>query len=359
MPESKKLFQCGGLNFFSGVRRGLSYNSIIEDARVLSADYLPNKMVHRDSERQAIAENLKPILEGEQPIDMLLHGPPGTGKTAMANYVVEELENHASNLEYGSVQCFRNPSRFEAYYQLVRDMGEFVTRDGTATEELLDIIEEKARKRPMVVIIDELDQLKDESFLYDISRLNTVGKIMISNTETVFGRLDQRIQSSFSTREDIRFESYSEKELTDILLDRRKHGLKPETVSRKQLERIAERSNGDARVAIGTLRLAARKAEREGLEEITDSIIEESFSDAVEKDKSLSLNRLNSHQRILYNVIKKEGDVAPGDLYEEYRSKAEEPKNKRTLRRYLNKMQDFGLIEAKGEKRGRRYSIAE
>ncbi|EHK01119.1 hypothetical protein HRED_09622, partial [Candidatus Haloredivivus sp. G17] len=40
-------------------------NTVIEDARVLTADYLPNKMVHRDNEREAIASNLRPILEEE------------------------------------------------------------------------------------------------------------------------------------------------------------------------------------------------------------------------------------------------------------------------------------------------------
>ncbi|WEL23557.1 Cdc6/Cdc18 family protein [Candidatus Nanohalovita haloferacivicina] len=336
----------------------MSFNNIIEDARVLSADYLPNKMVHRDSERQVIADNLRPILSEEQPLDMLIHGPPGTGKTAMANYVVNELHKHAMDLESGSIDCFRNPSRFEAYYQLLTDMGEFITREGTATEELVDKLEKKARKKPMVVIVDEVDQIKEESFLYDISRLNKVGVIMISNRENVFGQLDDRIQSSFSTREDIRFESYSVKELTDILVDRREYGLKPGAATRAQLEMVAEKSSGDARVAIGTLRMAARKAEREDLEEIPDRIFEESFSDAVEKNKSVSLNKLHDHQRILYNVIKEEGEVRPGDLYEEYRTRTDDPRNSRTLRRYLNKMVDYGLIEASGEKRGRKYSPA-
>lgn len=336
----------------------MSFNSIIEDARVLSADYLPNKMVHRGNERQVIADNLRPILEGEEPIDMLIHGPPGTGKTAIADYVVEELHKHTTDLYSGSIDCFRNPSRFEAYYQLSTDMGEFITREGTSTEELVDKLEKKARKGPMVIIIDEVDQIKEESFLYDISRLNRVGVIMISNRETVFSRLDDRIRSSFSTREDIRFDAYSVPELVDILKDRRKYGLKPDTVTQEQLEMIARKSSGDARVAIGTLRLAARKAERKDLEKISDEIVEDSFSDAVEENKSLSLSRLNSHQRTLYDIIKEEGEVRPGKLYENYRTQTEDPRNDRTLRRYLNKMVDYGLIEASGKNKGRKYSPA-
>jgi len=234
-----------------------------------------------------------------------------------------------------------------------------VTREGTATEELVDKLEQKARKNPMVIVVDEIDQIRDESFLYGISRLNRVGVIMISNRETVFGQLDDRIRSSFSTREDIRFESYSVGELTDILADRREYGLKPGAATRAQLKMVAEKSKGDARVAIGTLRMAARKAEREDLEKIPDRIFEESFSDAVQENKSISLEKLHDHQRILYDIIKEEeGEIHPGELYEEYRTQAEDPRNDRTLRRYLNKMVDYGLIEASGKKRRRKYSPA-
>lgn len=333
-------------------------NRIIENARVLTADYLPNKMVHRDGERQQIASNLKPMLQGEPPIDMLLYGPPGTGKTAMADFVVQKLEEHSPGINTGRIDCFRQPSRFEVYYKLVTDMGEFYTRDGTSTEELVDELETKARKAPMVIIIDEVDQIKNEKVLHHFSRFNKVGIIMIANREDVFANMDQRIRSSFSARDEIRFKAYSSSELVDILKDRAEYGLRDGVVERSTLKKIAEKSKGDARVAIGALRIAAQKAENRDIEKITEDVVMEGFSDAVEETESISFSKLNRHQRVMYNVIKKQGEVRPGSLYEKYREEVEDDRNERTLRRYLNKMVDYGLIEAEGEKKGRFYSPA-
>jgi len=333
-------------------------NQIIEDARVLTADYLPNRMVHRDNERQQIARNLEPILEGQPPLDMLLYGPPGTGKTAMANYVIKQLHKHSSELESSTIDCFSQPSRFELFYNLVRDTGEFVTRDGTSTEALIDKFEEKARRRPIVVVVDEIDQLTNEEVLFELSRFRDVGLIMISNRRDVFAHLDDRVRSRFSERDELKFSPYSNDEMSDILNDRREYGLKPEAASDKVLEAIAERSAGDARVAIGSLRIAAQKSENQDLEEIKMEVVENSMEDAIEEEQSLSLEKLNRHQRAMYDILKEENkDMKSGELFEQYREEVEDPVVKRTLRRYLKKMEDYGLIKSKGKKRGRKYSL--
>jgi orc1/cdc6 family replication initiation protein len=336
-----------------------SSNRIIEDARVLTADYLPNRMVHRDGEREAVARNLEPVLEGEPPINMMLYGPPGTGKTATARYVTRELEKHSPDLLTAEIDCFRQPSRFELYYRLVTETGEFVTRDGTSTGELVDSFERKAREKPIVVLVDEADQIRDEKILFDLSRFQRVGIVMTANRREAFADADSRIRSSFSTLDEVKFSPYTAEELTDILLDRRKFGLKPESVSREQLERIAERSNGDARVAIGALRIAAQKAENQDLEEIPEEVVEDSFSDAVEENRSMSLEKLNRHQRVLYDQLKESGELGSGELFDRYRDEVEDPRTDRTLRRYMKKMESYGLVEVKGAKRGRKYALAE
>ena len=332
-------------------------NTVIEDARVLTADYLPNKMVHRDNEREAIASNLRPILEDQPPIDMIIHGPPGTGKSAMSQYVVDELEKHSPSVLSGFVDGFGQPSRFEVYYKLLRDMNEFVTRGGTSTEELVDKFEQKARNSPMVIVLDEADQIKDEKVLYDLSRFQNAAVILIANREDIFADMDDRIRSSFSALEEVRFKSYTDEQLVDILKDRRKYGLRKDAVTNTVLEFIASKSRGDARVAISTLRKAAQKAEREGLEQITKEIVEESFSNAVKENKSISLQKLNTHQRTLYNILKQKGELTSGKLFKKYREKVDEGPTDRTLRRYMKKMESYGLIESKGSTRDRKYLL--
>jgi len=334
-------------------------NTVIDDARVLTADYLPNRMVHRDNEREVIASNLRPILDDQPPIDMLIYGPPGTGKTAMAEYVVNELEKHSPNLLTGIVDGFGQPSRFEVYYKLLRDMNEFVTRGGTSTEELVDKFEQKAYNAPMVIVVDEADQIKDEKVLYDLSRFQNAAIILIANREDVFVDMDDRIRSSFSSIDEIRFKAYDDRELVDILEDRVEYGLRDGAIENSNLKFIASKSGGDARVAISTLRKAAQKAEREGMEQINREVVKESFSDAVKDNRSISLKKLNDDQRKLYDILKEEKELPSRELFEAYKEEVEEPPTDRTLRRYMKKMESYGLVEAKGSTRDRKYMLKE
>lgn len=334
------------------------FNSIIEDERVLTAGFLPNRMLHRDSERHEIANALNPILEDGQPRNILLYGPPGTGKSTMADYVVEKLKEHDSSVTWGSVNCWKYPSRFKVYYQLLQDMGaRMLHRTGTPTDELVERFEEKIRSRPSVVILDEADQIEDERILYDMARYNKTGVIMIANQENVFYDIDERIRSSLSSRKNIRFRAYETDELLDILKDRRKWGLKPDTVSTSQLRKIASRANGDARIAINSLRISAEEAESAGQEKILDKDIESAIPEAVKQDQSESLEKLNDDQRILYDIIKQEGEIKPRELYDRYREAAEEPKVERTLRNYLQKMENYRLIESTGKGTGTKYEL--
>lgn len=333
-------------------------NTVIEDARVLKADYLPNRMVHRDPQVKEIKRNLEPMLEKGRTRNMLLYGPPGTGKTTMAEYLVDEMQKYSSEVISGSVNCWRYPSRFKVYYNILKDLGvNLIHRTGTPTDELVDKFRSKAEKRPTIVILDEVDQIEDERILYDFAREENVSLIMIANKETALYNVDDRIRSSLEGTTEIHFPKYSKDELVDILEDRREWGLRNEAVSRKGLRKIAVRAQGDARVAINTLRIAAEEAEKEGMEEIRTDLIEDAMPKAEEENKSRSIDNLNKHQKILYEIIEEEDEIKPGELYERYEEEVEEPKVKRTLRKYLSKMDHYRLIESEGEGRWRRYTV--
>lgn len=316
-------------------------------------------MVHRDSQIQEIKRNLEPLLENSSPRNMLLYGPPGTGKTTMAEYVIDEMQKYSSEVVSGKVNCWRYPSRFKVYYNLLQDLGvNLIHRTGTPTDELVDRFSDKIQERKSVVILDEVDQVEEERILYDFAR-EDAGLIMIANKETALYNLDDRIRSSLQGTQEIHFPAYSQEELVDILKDRRKWGLESDVIDTSMLHRIANRAEGDARVAINALRIAAEEAEADDLEKIEKSVVEEALPEAEEENKSKSVDKLNHHQEILYSIIEEEGEISPSELYEEYREEIDEPKVERTLRKYLKKMDHYRLIESEGDGRWRKYRIQE
>ncbi|MFB6217454.1 MAG: Cdc6/Cdc18 family protein, partial [Candidatus Aenigmatarchaeota archaeon] len=285
-------------------------NSIIEDARVLTADFLPNRMVHRDSQITEIKRNLEPLLQNSSPRNMLLYGPPGTGKSTMAEYVVDELQKYSSNVVAGSVNCWRYPSRFKVYYNILQDLGvNLIHRTGTPTDELVDKFQSKIQDRPSIVILDEVDQIEDERILYDFARESNAALIMIANKETALYDVDERIRSSLEGTKEIHFPAYPKDELVDILKDRQKWGLREDVIGTSLLHRIANRANGDARVAINALRIAAEEAEADDLEEITGNIVEDALPAAEKENKSKSIDKLNHHQEVLYNIVKENTEI--------------------------------------------------
>jgi Cdc6-like AAA superfamily ATPase len=178
----------------------------------------------------------------------------------------------------------------------------------------------------------------------------------VSNREAdLFAALDERVSSRLRASPRIRFDRYSVDELAAILRARVDEGFDPGSVGRAALERIADAAAGDARVAIRILRSAAREAEAAGRTEIDDGIVEGAIPEGKRAVKQRAVESLTHHQRALYEVVDEAGEIAPGDLYDRYCERVEDPKSKRTVRKYLAKLDQYNLVQSVGEKRGRTY----
>ena len=161
---------------------------------------------------------------------------------------------------------------------------------------------------PYVVVLDEVDQLHDKDLLYDLYRLRRLSMLLIANDqEEFFAELSNRVTSRFQTSARIRFSPYSQDELISILEDRVKWGLHQDVITDGQVEMIAGAAGGDARVAIGILRVAARRTQREGQNAITDAVIKQAVSEAKTEIKQKTLEKLTTHQTILYDIITEHG----------------------------------------------------
>ena len=334
-------------------------NTIIKDLRVLTEEFIPSRLLHRDSQISTIRDNLAPLVDKQKARNMFLYGPPGIGKTSLSKFIVEELKSHVAILS-SYVNCWNAASEFKVLYNILHDFGQsFVHRKGIPTDELIDQVKKKL-DRPCVIILDEVDQLKSDKILYELLGLN-IGLILIANKETALSGLEDRVRSRFAAADHIEFQAYRNGEIFDILKDRRDWGLVKGSASSGLLESIASISGGDCRFAIDVLRIVAEEAEKKDLEKIPEDFVDKFVPKAKSESASTVIGRLNDHQKIMYEIVKQKQSIDPQEFYKEFNKKCKEAGLElivdRTARKYLEKLASYNLIKFKGEGKGRSYSI--
>ncbi|WP_311170864.1 Cdc6/Cdc18 family protein [Halobellus ordinarius] len=332
---------------------------MISDARVLRAGFVPREVEHRDAEVNHLSSVLEPLTNGDPAETAIVTGPSGAGKTCISQFVTERLREEVLDIEATYVNCWRNYTRFRTLYQILDDLGRTIDihRQSTPHDELIDRLQQHEGQRS-VVILDEADQLEDPSVIYDLHSLPQFSIICIANKEEeLLSRVDDRLVSRLRASEHVRMDKYHDEQLYDILHARAKWGLEPNAITDEQLYRIADAAAGDARLAIGILRTAASKANRENHDRVTDGMLLEAADDARAQIRQKSLDSLTPHQRIVYDIVGEHDSLSPSEIYAQYAREVEDPRTKRTVRTYLSKMTQYNLLEATGTSRDREYAI--
>jgi orc1/cdc6 family replication initiation protein len=331
---------------------------MIRNARVLQPEFIPGEVKHRDAEVSHLSDTLRPLSTGEgHTTPSFLYGPSGAGKTCIARYAVTQLRENVVDLNHQYVNCWEDYSRFKALYSVLDGINKTldIHRQSTPRDELLDRLRDYDGPH-YVVILDEVDQLRDKDILYDLYRTQNLTMILIANREEdVFSVLDERLHSRLQSCVRIRFDSYSLRELVAILRDRVQWGLEPNVIGEEGLEVIADHAAGDARIAIGILRNATQLAVQHGHDEITTDVIRNAVPEAKTEIKQQTTEKLTDHQKIVYDIIVETGGIGGGDLYERYCQQVDEPKTRRTMRNYVTKLEQYNLVTAEGNTKARVY----
>ena len=348
-----------GQHFISG-QKIHPLQTMIRDARVLRAGFVPREIEHRDAEVNHLSSVLEPLTNGEPADTAIVTGPSGTGKTCLSKFVTERLREEVLDVEAIYVNCWRNYTRFRTLYQILDELGQTIDihRQSTPHDELVDKIQQYDGPRT-VIILDEVDQLEDPEILYDLHSLDQFALVCIANREQeLFSRVDERLVSRLRSSEHVRMDKYHDDQLYDILHARAKWGLSEDVITDDQLYRIADAAAGDARLAIGILRTAASTADREDHERITDEMLLDAADDARAQIRQKSLDSLTPHQRVVYDVVREHGPLGPSKIHGHYTESVDDPRTNRTVRTYLSKMVQYNLLEAEGTSRDREYAVA-
>ena len=337
---------------------------IVRDVRVLTEQFIPSRVLHREGQLYAIRDDLKPLLEGGAPRHVFIHGKPGTGKTCISRYVAGELESYSSSIVQSYNNCWETPSRFRILYNILKGVSgsPMIHRKGTPTDEILDMTQRSLKEKQCVVILDEVDKLEDERVLYDLVTMGNVFIMMIANSSTALYDVDARIRSRLMSADNIEFPSYKRQEIVDILKDRAEWGLFPGVIKNAQIERIADGTKGDCRAAIDILRVCAEEAERKGENSITDGMISGALPRAEFFEKQKSMGGLNDHQKLMLEIVNEKKDMDSGELFsmllEASEKRGLEKIVDRTFRNYADKLVRYSFIKSSGTGRWRKFSSA-
>ena len=337
-------------------------DDLVTDPAVFQETWLPADFVHRDAELEHLSSALEPVLDGDPARNVFVSGPSGSGKTSAARYLLGQLRESADALDTHYLSCWSNQTRHRVLYSVLEGVGstEDVRRTGVSSSELRARVE-AAVDRPAIVVLDEVDRLAAPDVLYDLYHVADLSLYLVANSEDeVLARLEPRLRSRLANATSVHFERYGLDALVSILAQRAEHGLHPDAVTRDHLERIADAAAGNARDAIGILATAARIAASRGRERLTTDCIEAAVPEARDELRETRREQLDEHLYALYEVVTEAGTISPGEAYDRYAARVDDPRSRRRVRKYVNDLVDDDLIAVSGKNRGRRYeAVAE
>jgi len=325
-----------------------SQASLIVEQDVLRESYIPDKIFARENQIKEIMRHLSPLQKKRKPLNLWLHGPPGAGKTTAALHVLKELKEKA-NINGILVNCWEKNSFYEILDDIILQL-RILRAEEHRTSLKLDKLRKHLAGSSFVVALDEIDRLKASersTVLYNLDSLGNVGLVCISNSQHALFELEDRVRSRLNTYS-VHFPAYAAGDIAEILAHRAQLALAEGIWSEQTLRQIAQIASGDARIAIRTLQAAAQLAENEKLDAICVDSLKKQWDSAKETKQDYLLASLTEDHKILYQIVKRQGQILSGDLWQEYLQHCDHVRRKplapRTFSDYVNRLAQTSLI---------------
>jgi len=347
--------------------------------------YTPDILPHREKEINNLANILVPALRGEAPSNVFIYGKTGTGKTAVTKHIGKQLLEKGRETGKKVNFIYINCEVVDTQYRLLQNIAnhfidewsERIPFTGWPTDEVFSKLKSMIEKQGgvTVIILDEVDKLKGDEALYNLSRINSdlghskVSIVGLSNDLKFTEFLDPRVKSSLG-EENMIFPPYDAGDLQDILNQRVGIALKPDSIDGEVVplcSALAAQEHGDARRALDLLRMSAELAERGKSPKITKKHVKLA-QNKIEIDRIVEVVRTLPTQSklILLAVLLQEkhndrtgttGAITTGEVYEIYKELCKKTRidslTQRRITDLISELDMLGIITARVISKGR------
>jgi len=134
--------------------------------------------------------------------------------------------------------------------------------------------------------------------------------------------------------------------------------LTPDAVDGSLLSLVSRMCNGDARVALQTVKISAKEAESEDMDKVAIGEIRSALKCSRKYRLSHLLGKLNANQRVIYNILRQNSRMESGSLFEEFCKKSSAVVDDRTYRNHMKRMEELGLDKSAGTGRWNIYETS-